>query len=249
MSGQLRLKCRAAVRILLAIGHILSGVWEVWRDFDSLNEAQRLERAHRWAQRFFERLQIQLSVEGVPNTSQTLWIANHISWMDILVLLAASPCRLVSKSDVRAWPLIGGMAHAAGTVFIERRQRRDAMRVVHDMAAALKAGQVLAVFPEGTTSSGQSLLPFHANLLQAAIAVDVPVQPVAITYWDRNNNTRSQAAAYIDDDTLLASLWRTVQQPGLGVKVAFLQAETAQGRDRRAWSNELRQRLETCLFA
>jgi 1-acyl-sn-glycerol-3-phosphate acyltransferase len=249
MSKRLLRKGRAVARVVLAAWHILSGVWEVWRDFGALNEAERLDRAHRWARRFFERLQIELEVEGLPNSSQTLWVANHISWLDILVLLAASPCRLVSKSDVRAWPLIGGLAHAAGTVFIERRQRRDAMRVVHDMAAALKAGQVLAVFPEGTTSNGLGLLPFHANLLQAAIAADVPVQAVAITYWDLDCNTRSQAPAYVDDATLLASVWRTVQQPRLGVKVAFLTPETSQGRERRAWSRDLHQRLENRLFA
>ena len=97
-------------------------------------------------------------------------------------MLAARYCRFVSKADVRHWPLIGSLARGAGTLFIERESRRDAMRVVHHMAERLTAGDVLAIIPEGTTSDGVSLLPFHANLLQAAIATNAPVLPVALRF-------------------------------------------------------------------
>ena len=248
MSARLRLKCVALARVVLAAWHILMGGWEVWRHFGGLNSTQRLVRSQRWAQRFLARLEIELEIEGQPNEAQTLLVANHISWLDILVLMAASPCRLVSKSEVKAWPLIGHLAQAAGTLFIERSQRRDAMRVVHDMAAALREGQVLAIFPEGTTSNGQALLPFHANLLQAAISANVPIQPVAISYWDLPQRTRSLAPAYIGDDTLVTSLWRTLQAPRLGVKVSFLPPQTQQGRDRRAWAADLHRQLAQHLY-
>ena len=90
---------------------------------------------------------------------------------------AARHCRFVSKSDVQGWPLIGTLATAAGTLYIERSSRRDALRMVRSMQEALERGEVLAVFPEGTTGDGREMLPFHANLLQAAVAAKAPVQP------------------------------------------------------------------------
>jgi 1-acyl-sn-glycerol-3-phosphate acyltransferase len=119
-----------------------------------------------------------------PVNGPVLLVANHISWLDIVVLHAARHCRFVSKAMCKRWPLIGTLATGAGTLYIERESRRDAMRVVHHMADALQAGDILAVFPEGTTSDGISLLPFHANLIQAAVSAGAPVQPVALRFID-----------------------------------------------------------------
>ena len=88
---------------------------------------------------------------------------------------AARYCRFISKSDVQGWPIVGTLATAAGTLYIERASRRDALRMVRGMADALRAGEVLAVFPEGTTGDGRTLLPFHANLLEAAVQAGAPV--------------------------------------------------------------------------
>src|SRR5207342_3377123 len=101
---------------------------------------------------------------NMPTRGPMMLVANHISWLDILVLHASRHCRFVSKSDVAHWPLIGRLATAAGTMYIERESRRDALRIVHHMTEALASGDILAVFPEGTTSDGVTLLPFHANL-------------------------------------------------------------------------------------
>jgi 1-acyl-sn-glycerol-3-phosphate acyltransferase len=169
-----------------------------------------------------------------------LLVANHVSWLDILVLHAARHCRFVSKAQVRHWPLIGTLATGAGTLYIERESRRDAMRVVHHMAEALRTGDVLAVFPEGTTSDGRGLLPFHANLLQAAVSADAPVQPVAIRFVDARTGSLSIAPAYVGDDSLVRSLWSTVTAPRFVARVVFGEPERAAGRNRRAWAAQLR---------
>jgi len=106
----------------------------------------------------------------------------------------------------------------------------------------LKAGEVLAVFPEGTTSNGVDLLPFHANLLQAAITADVPVQPVAMSFVD-SRGALSLAPCYIDDDSLLTTAWRTARSKGLTVRVVFGSPQKAGGRDRRAWAEDLREEV------
>ncbi len=174
-----------------------------------------------------------------------LLAANHISWLDITALHAARYCRFVSKADVKRWPLIGTLAAGVGTLFIERESRRDAMRVVHHMTESLRAGDVLAVFPEGTTSDGVKLLPFHANLLQAAIAADAPVMPVALRFVDTATGERSAAPCYIGDDTLMGSVWRTLTAPGISVVITFGEPQGAEGRDRRVWATDLRDAIES----
>jgi 1-acyl-sn-glycerol-3-phosphate acyltransferase len=166
--------------------------------------------------------------------------SNHISWLDIVVIHAARHCRFISKSEIQHWPLVGTLATGAGTLYIERESRRDAMRVVHHMAERLQAGEVLAVFPEGTTGDGTHVLPFHANLLQAAIAVNAPIQPVALQFAD-SQGKQSFAPCYIGDDTLLGSLWRTLCSDGIQAVVTFGTSQTADGRDRRAWAAAVRE--------
>jgi len=141
---------------------------------------------------------------------------------------------------VKHWPLIGALATGAGTLYIERASRRDAMRVVHHMADRLRAGDVLAVFPEGTTSDGATLLPFHANLIQAAVSADAPAQPVALRFVDRATRQTSLAPIYIGDDSLIGSIWRTLTGPPLDAVVVLGEPGRAQGRDRRAWAAALR---------
>jgi 1-acyl-sn-glycerol-3-phosphate acyltransferase len=110
---------------------------------------------------------------------------------------------------------------------------------VKDMAKSLRNGDVLAVFPEGTTGDGMGILPFHANLIQSAIEAEAPVQPMALQFVDAKTHTISMAARYIDDDTLLDSVWSTLNARGLKAVVNFGELQTSQGRDRRVWSQEL----------
>ncbi|MBY0466749.1 MAG: 1-acyl-sn-glycerol-3-phosphate acyltransferase [Burkholderiales bacterium] len=191
---------------------------------------------------------VELHVMGsVPRGGPMLVVSNHVSWLDILVINAVSPARFVSKSDVKHWPLLGELISAAGTLFIERDKRRDAMRVVHHMADSLREGDVVAVFPEGTTGSGQTLLPFHANLLQAAISTDSPVKPVALTYLDSATGLPSAAPVYVGDTSLLASIWRTLNATGVQARVTFGLKELSEGRDRRTWAAHLRADIQTLL--
>ena len=128
---------------------------------------------------------------------------------------------------------------SAGTLFIERENRRDALRVVHRDGRGLLAGDTVAVFPEGTTGSGPALLPFHANLLQAAIATGAPVQPVALRYGDPGRRF-SPAAAWVGDTTLLDSLWALARSDGLVVHLDVVALLATVHADRRALASRLR---------
>jgi 1-acyl-sn-glycerol-3-phosphate acyltransferase len=232
---------RALSRLMRGLVHALRGWSAITFEFPRLTPAQREQRVQAWAAQMLRILEVELRVQGEPPASgPVLLVANHISWLDILVLHAARYCRFVSKADVKRWPLVGTLATGGGTLYIERESRRDAMRVVHRMAGQLRAGDVLAVFPEGTTSDGTALLPFHANLLQAAISADAPAQPVALSFIDAATGATSRSPLYIGDDTLVGSLWRTISGPPIVAVVAFGEAQRAQGRDRRNWAAALR---------
>ena len=221
--------------------HVLVGAWLIRFSFPRLSQPERDAVVQAWARAMLARLAIKLVVSGSPPESgPVLLAANHISWLDIVVMHAARHCRFISKATVQHWPIVGRLATGAGTLYIERESRRDAMRVVHHMAERLQAGDILAVFPEGTTGDGTELLPFHANLLQAAISVHAPIQPVALKFMDEASQATSFAPCYIGDDTLMGSLWRTLCADGLVASVRFGEPQLPQGRDRRSWAADLR---------
>jgi 1-acyl-sn-glycerol-3-phosphate acyltransferase len=235
---------RALWRLLHSIVHALAGWFTITLLFPHWPQARREAKVQAWSRRMLQILGIPLQVHGQPpQQGPVLLVANHLSWLDILVMHAARYCRFVSKSDVRHWPVLGTLATGGGTLYIEREKRRDAMRVVHHMAESLQAGEIVAVFPEGTTGDGGALLPFHANLIQAAVAVHAPVQPVALRFVDAEGRD-SPGPLYLGDDTLFSSLWRTLAGPRFVAHVRFGEVQEANGRDRRTWANDLRDAVE-----
>jgi 1-acyl-sn-glycerol-3-phosphate acyltransferase len=206
----------------------------------------RMRHVAHWSGRMLRALGITLHSSGTPRDGPLLLVANHVSWLDILAINALQPARFVSKADVRAWPLIGWLVACGGTLFIERERKRDALRVVHQVAQTLQAGAVVALFPEGTTSDGQGLLAFHANLLQAAISTETPVQPVALRFADAQHRF-SPAAAYVGETSLAQSVGWIVMARGLQAHVEWLAPEPSAGRERRELAQRLRMRIMQAL--
>lgn len=233
---------RGLWRALRALLHAFGGWCAITFRFPGLSQAQREAAVQSWAQEMLRVMGIPLEVRGTPpEGGPLLLVANHLSWLDILVMHAARYCRFVSKSDVKHWPLVGTLATGGGTLYIEREKRRDAMRVVHRMADSLRAGDIVAVFPEGTTGDGSGVLPFHANLIQAAVSSGAPVQPLSIRFVDLQTGGDSGAPLYLGDDTLVGSIWRTVAGRPFKVVVTFGEPQAAQGRERREWAAQLRE--------
>ena len=151
---------RAAWRLLRCVLHGLHGLGVVWLRFRSLDAAQRHARIQWWSAKLLRVMGVAMRVEGTLHAGAVLLVANHVSWLDISALHAVVPqARFVAKADVRAWPLLSRLVDAADTLYLERERKRDALRVVHLVAQALSQGQTVAVFPEGTTSDGRTLLP------------------------------------------------------------------------------------------
>jgi 1-acyl-sn-glycerol-3-phosphate acyltransferase len=230
---------RVLWRSVLGLWWVVWGLWVIYRRFPGLQPEQRAGQVQLWSQRMLSALGVRVQAQGEVVEGPVLRVSNHLSWLDILVMNAVAPSRFVSKSEVRHWPLIGTLTVGAGTLLIEREKRRDAMRVVHHMAASLQAGDAVAVFPEGTTSNGEALLPFHANLLQAAVVTDVPVQPWALRYRHARTGEAHNAPLFVGDTTLVASLLSTLLASDLVAEVRLGDRQRCDGRDRRSWAEDL----------
>lgn len=152
--------------------------------FRICGDRRRLLLKQTWSAALLDALGIEVEADLTHAVPGALLVANHISWIDIFVINAVMPSAFVSKEEVRHWPIIGWLAARNDTVFLRRGSRGHARIINEQVAAILGQGKHVAVFPEGTTTDGCSLLHFHAALLQPALAAGRPVLPAAISYWE-----------------------------------------------------------------
>jgi 1-acyl-sn-glycerol-3-phosphate acyltransferase len=174
-------------------------------------------------------------------------VANHVSWLDIFAINAIVPARFVAKAEVRRWPIVGWLCARAGTLFIERARRQDTGRINETIEAALAAGDVFAVFPEGTTTDGSTLLKFHASLLEPALGARATVQPVALRF-ERSDGTLCTECAYDGDKTLWEALMGMTSQREILAHVCFLDPLYPEARHRRDLARESRDAILLTLF-
>ncbi len=166
-------------------------------------------------------LRIRVHIVGTPRSGASLVVANHQSWLDILVLTAAAPIILMAKSEVFSWPLIGGMARRTGAISLRRGSWRSMPAVVDVITTALRQGHRVQVFPEATTRCGGAVGQFYRAGFQAALNAAVVVQPAALSYRDVDSRS-SRLAAFVGDTELVDSLRNVLRSPGLEVKLQWL---------------------------
>ncbi|MEU0633075.1 lysophospholipid acyltransferase family protein [Streptomyces sp. NPDC005989] len=186
-----RVRCRPAAAALLLAGCLCVMAGALGAPFVALLGAALRERLiRRWAYGVVRAFGVRVSVVGGPAepagelaTTGTLVVANHISWLDIPLLAAVLPGRMLAKSEIRGWPLLGPLAARGGTLFVERDRLRALPTTVRTIGAALRGGSRVVVFPEGTTWCGRG--PggrFAPAAFQAAIDADAAIRPVRIAY-------------------------------------------------------------------
>ncbi|HEY7225563.1 MAG TPA: lysophospholipid acyltransferase family protein [Micromonosporaceae bacterium] len=158
--------------------------------------------------------------------------SNHLSWLDIPALLAVQPMRVLAKSEVRGWPVIGFLATRAGTLFIDRRRLRRLPQTVAEIATGLRGGDTVLVFPEGSTWCGRTEGRFRPATMQSAIDASAPVRPISLRYR-LADGTPTTVAAWVGTDTLLASVWRIAGTRGLTAHVDVGPLVETIGRTRR----------------
>jgi 1-acyl-sn-glycerol-3-phosphate acyltransferase len=238
----------ACLRLLLVGLHLLYGALLVALLFRLGGADWRQRLTRNWSRTLLMLLGIHIEAEGgdLARIETGLLACNHISFIDILVINALLPSAFVAKSEVAQWPLIGWISRHNNTVFIERGSRKAAHRTHQHMLQMLGAGQRLAIFPEGTSTAGDKLLPFHAALFQSAIDAAVPVHAVALSYH-RADGMRSAAPAYIDDISLVDCLLSVLGAGGLIARVTLATSFAAPLPDRRRLAQQAHQSIATAL--
>lgn len=224
---------RCAIRLTRVGLMILAGIAIVRLLFPFWSPQTRRRVKQRWAGLLVASLGIRLSAHGQASPDG-LVVSNHISWLDVFVINAVAPTTFVCKADVRDWPGIGWLVEHTGTLFIDRNSRSAAARSAQEMSARLQQGERIAIFPEGTTTGGEQLLPFKPALFESAAASAVGVQPVAIRYTDAQGR-RSRAPAYDGDISFAASLLALGRAHQLTATLTHLPSLPS-GLDRREYS-------------
>lgn len=210
-----------SVRAIFVFIWIVLGLLSVICIFPFASLPVRKSMNHQWSRVLLVFCGVGVQVQGEPGSSgAALWVANHVSWVDIFVLNGVRPMSFIAKSDIRRWPIIGRLVAGAGTVFIERGQRQAIMAVGEQMKARFEQGEVVGLFPEGTTSTGFDVAPFHSSLFEAAIRANVDIQPVALRFLHRGR--RSDYVAFVGEQNLLQNLWCLLGTTGVRVEAEFL---------------------------
>lgn len=205
--------------------------------FPFLSADRQRYAIQRWARGVLRIFGLGLQVDGSPQGGgPLLLVGNHVSWVDIYAYLAVVDARFVAKSEVRSWPVIGWFASRLGTIFVDRDRPRDAVRVGQAIADGLRDGASIVVFPEGTTSDGTRVLPFSPVLFAPACDLGVPVQPVAIRY-EGAGGLRCLRTSFVDDKTLVGSLWDLAGGGQSTIRLSFLEPISADSDGRRGMAS------------
>ena len=230
-----------AWRLLLLLLHLLLGAAIAAVAFRLLNLVQR-ERVTRWWSRIILKIfgiSVELSGSSALRDQGHMLLINHVSWIDVYVVNSYRATRFVAKSEIRSWPLIGWLCQRVGTIFIERERRRAVHDVLGRAEHALLEGACVGIFPEGTTSDGSLLLPFHANLIEAAIKSGVPVIPATLSYRTGSRHL-ALAAAYVGDMTLYESACALLRARPLYASLELHDAIDTAGKTRHEVSRDAR---------
>lgn len=237
----LRLGLRAfALLLLIAYGLLLALLLKL----DFTHRLRREPLGQHWSALLVRLLGLRVQVQGEPLKGGGLIVANHVSWLDIPLISACVQTRFVSKSEVQHWPVAGWLADACGTFYL-RRGKGGARPLLNKLVPWLSAGGSVVVFPEGTTTDGADVLPFHPRLLCAAIESGVPVQPVALRYGPGADG--AALAPFIGDDDLVSHLLRVLRNSCLGVQLVFCAPLPSAGRSREQLADAAREAVRDAL--
>lgn len=225
-------KAVAYFRLVRFILHLIYGLL-LAIPFPALGLKTQLYILRVWSTQLLEIMNVKVTdAPKVHEISAGMVVANHISWLDVCVLNTVVPTRFVAKAELKDWPIIGWLCGRAQTLFIERGKARAAARINLEVVKQIKEGFQFSVFPEGTTTDGSYVAPFHSSLLQPAVDAGVMVQPLALTYFDCNGE-RSKVAPYIGEMTFVQSLWKILATTSIQVQLVATPALNAAELDRR----------------
>ena len=178
---------------------------------------------------------------GTPLPGATLFVANHVSWIDIVLVHSQRMMGFVAKAEISRWPLVGWVASRGGTIYHHRGSNDSLHGVMHQMVQRLEQGLAVGVFPEGRTTGGDAIGTFHARIFQPAVLAGVPAQPVALKYGLRGD--AQTIVAFGAKENFLQNFLRLLGEPGRVAEVHFLEPVGPSEDGRRRMAETCRERI------
>ncbi len=228
---------KRSVRGIRAAAHLARGL------FVSKNTGKAgPDPLSRWCRDLLSLLGVEVALSGErPDVGAYLMVSNHISWMDILVIRSLFPTRFIAKQEISLWPLIGSSAREAGTLFIQRRRLSSFHGTLQFTRTLLENDLSVCLFPEGTTTTGDRLLPFRTGIFEVCIASGKPVLPLCLRYIADTSGS-SAPVSYTGNESFARSFWRTLGEPRITARVDLLDPILAGGHTRKelarkAWTS------------
>jgi len=215
----LRFVLRAIWFIGELVGFFLDFIWRQARSGFDLTQRERSLWLQRCSRRTLAVFSVVTEHQGMP-PARGLFVSNHLSYLDILVLVALMPAVFVSKSEVKHWPVFGWFAQLAGTLFVDRTRRSDVGRMNTEIVTKLEGGNVLVLFPEGTSWNGSEVLPFKSSLLEPVIGSKQPLTVGRIGYSLPDGNV-SDDVCYWGDATFFPHLVKLMTKTQITARVRF----------------------------
>ena len=209
------------LRLVFLFLHVLLGVFYGLVLFRLISWDTRTRMIRSWSRGLLRVIGVKLVLEYPPHHTpmRGMLVGNHSSWMDIFVANSVQAARFLAKSDIQNWPILGVLVHGAGTLFVQRGNRHSISHTNHEITQAALNGELVGLYPEGTTTDGTYMIPFRSNLLQPAVEAGLTIYPIAIAY--RKNGAYTPLAAYAGDTSLLRSFWDLTCSFGVCACVRF----------------------------
>lgn len=212
---------RALARLPLIVLWLISSLICVATVYPLASAPARSRMNRAWSRMLMRLCGVKVRVKGQPCLQgPVLWVANHVSWIDIYILAGVRGILFIAKSEIRQWPVVGWLVARVGTVFLQRGQRHSLKLVSEQMRHRFAEGDGLGLFAEGTTSTGMDVLPFHASLFDPAMRTQVAIQPVALLFCQAGR--RTETLAFVGEETLVQNLWTLLKASQVEVEAVFL---------------------------
>lgn len=218
---------RAILRIILLLVVLIVGVLIVTLLSSKVKQGIPDQGFQIISQKWFAALArvvgLKVKTFGAASNHPALWVSNHVSWSDIIVIGAFSQVGFLSKKEVKSWPVIGWIVAHGGTLFIARGTKNAADSAAKEITRHMQQGHSILVFPEGTTSDGEDVKRFHARIFKPVLDDQLTVQPVALRYVNPQG-VRSREISFVEDMSMVSSAWNVLKAKNIFVELHFLPA-------------------------
>jgi 1-acyl-sn-glycerol-3-phosphate acyltransferase len=211
-------------RIFRLFVHVIVGLLIVASIWSVSKKNTKMKLIKWWSSILLKCFGVQVTLHGkrpIENLSNTLFLTNHVSWLDIYALNSIIPLQFIAKSDINNWPILGYLVRKSGTIFINRSSRKDTSRIVDTTTQILIGGGNVGFFPEGTTTDGTKIEHFKSSIVQAAINAKSTIYPVAIRYPLPNGGINT-AIAYAGETSMGEAMMNALKQKNTIVELHFL---------------------------